>query len=84
LTNSRSKSSRVVLHRLEDIPIIGHEFTYAKMSTAPLQEGTYTRGLAGNDGIVNLSRIGLTDPQHTGFTTGRKPIILGVGQASFR
>jgi glyoxylase-like metal-dependent hydrolase (beta-lactamase superfamily II) len=32
-----------------DIPIIGHEFTYLKMSTAPLEEATYTRGLAGND-----------------------------------
>ena len=28
-------------------------------------------------GIVNLSRIGLTDLQHTGFTPGHKPIILG-------
>ena len=33
---------------------------------------------------VNLSRIGLTDPQHTGFPTGHKPIILGVDQPSFR
>ncbi|MEO2195606.1 MAG: hypothetical protein ABGY72_05880, partial [bacterium] len=38
----------------------------------------------GPQGIVNLSKIGLTHPQHTGFTTGRKPIILGVGQPSFR
>ena len=38
-----------------DIPIIGHEFTYTKMSTAPLQEGTYTRGLAGND--ARLARM---------------------------
>jgi len=36
------------------------------------------------NGIVNLSKIGLTHPQHTGFTTGRKPIILGVGQPSLR
>ena len=33
---------------------------------------------------VNLSKIGLTDPQYTGFTTGHKPIILGVDQPSFR
>ena len=33
---------------------------------------------------VNLSRIGLTDPQHAGFTTGHKPIILGVDQLGFR
>jgi cyclase len=32
-----------------DIPIIGHEFTYMKMAAAPLDEATYTRGLAGND-----------------------------------
>ena len=33
---------------------------------------------------VKLSRIGLTDPQHGLFTTGLEPIILGVGQPSFR
>ncbi len=33
---------------------------------------------------VNLRRIGLTDPQHTGFTTERKPIISGIGEPSFR
>ena len=32
---------------------------------------------------VNLRRIGLTDPQHTEFPTGHKPIILGVDQPSF-
>ncbi len=31
------------------IPIIGHEFTYMKMAATPLEEPTYTRGLAGND-----------------------------------
>ena len=40
----------------------------------------------GNDmcmwGIVKLSRIGLTAPQHARFTTGLEPIILGVGQPS--
>ena len=35
-------------------------------------------------GIVKLSRIGLTDPQQGRFTTGLEPIILGVGQPSFR
>ena len=35
-------------------------------------------------GIVKLSRIGLTDAQHARFTTGLEPIILEVGQASFR
>ena len=32
---------------------------------------------------VNLSTIGLTDRQHTRFTTGRKPIILWVRAAQF-
>ena len=32
-----------------DIPIIGHEFTYMKLATAPLDEPTYTRGVAGNE-----------------------------------
>ena len=39
----------------DDIPIIGHEFTYLKMAGAPLEEGTYTRGLAGND--ARLARM---------------------------
>ncbi len=38
-----------------DIPIIGHEFTYMKLATAPLEEGTYTRGLARND--ARLARL---------------------------
>ncbi len=38
-----------------DIPIIGHEFTYMKLSTAPLDEPTYTRGLAGN--AATLKRV---------------------------
>ena len=38
-----------------DIPIIGHEFTYMKLATAPLEEGTYTRGIAGND--ARLARM---------------------------
>ena len=33
---------------------------------------------------VNLSGIPLIDPQHTRVTTGLEPIILGVGQPSFR
>ena len=35
------------------------------------------------EGIVRLSRIGLTDPQHAWFTTGLEPIILGVSPPSF-
>jgi len=38
-----------------DIPIIGHAFTHTKLATAPLEEGTYTRGLAGND--TRLARM---------------------------
>ena len=34
-------------------------------------------------GIVKLSRIGLTAPQHAWFTAGLEPIILGVGQSNF-
>ena len=37
------------------IPIIGHEFTHLKLATAPLDEPTYTRGLAGND--ARLARL---------------------------
>ena len=36
------------------------------------------------EGIVKLSRIGLTNPQHARGTTGFEHIILGVGQPSFR
>ena len=36
------------------------------------------------DGIVNLSRFGLTDPQHAWFTTRLEPFILGVRRPSFR
>jgi len=39
-----------------DIPIIGHEFTYMKLTTAPLEEGTYTRGIAGNDARLDRMR----------------------------
>ena len=39
-----------------DIPIIGHEFTYMKLATAPLDEPTYTRGLAGNDARLTQLR----------------------------
>ena len=35
-------------------------------------------------GIVNLSRIGLPDPQHARCRIGLEPIILGVSQPSFR
>ena len=35
-------------------------------------------------GIVKLSGLGLTDPQHTPFTTRLEPIILGVGQPNLR
>lgn len=49
-----------------DIPIIGHEFTYMKLSTAPLKEGTYTDGLKGN--AATLKRVkeqieAATDPE---------------------
>ena len=36
------------------------------------------------DGIVKLSTIGLTVPQHARFTTGLEPIILGIDQPSLR
>ena len=39
-----------------DIPIIRHEFTYMKLTTAPLEEGTYTRGIAGNDARLDRMR----------------------------
>jgi cyclase len=39
-----------------NIPIIGHEFTYLKMAAAPLEEPTYTRGLAGNDARLTSMR----------------------------
>ena len=38
-----------------DIPIIGHEFTYMKLATAPLEEPTYTRGVVGN--AARLARL---------------------------
>ncbi len=41
-------------------------------------------GLSFRDGIVKLSRIGLTAPRHARFTTGLEPIILGVDQPSLR
>lgn len=39
-----------------DLPIIGHEFTYLKLATAPLDEPTYTRGLVGNDARLTRFR----------------------------
>jgi glyoxylase-like metal-dependent hydrolase (beta-lactamase superfamily II) len=39
----------------DDIPIIGHEFTYMKLATAPLDEPTYVRGLEGN--AATLKRV---------------------------
>lgn len=39
-----------------DIPIIGHEFTYMKLAASPLDEPTYTRGLAGNDARLHQLR----------------------------
>ena len=47
-------------------------------------ESASNHTMKGARGIVNLSRIGLTDPQYTLFTLGHKPIILGVDQPSFR
>ncbi|MCZ6617264.1 MAG: MBL fold metallo-hydrolase [Gammaproteobacteria bacterium] len=49
-----------------DIPIIGHEFTYMKLATAPLDEPTYTDGLKGN--AATLARVqeriaAATDPE---------------------
>jgi glyoxylase-like metal-dependent hydrolase (beta-lactamase superfamily II) len=38
-----------------DIPIIGHEFTYMKLATAPLEEPTYISGLRGN--AATLERV---------------------------
>ena len=38
-----------------DIPIIGHEFTYEKLATAPLDEPTYVRQLKGN--AATLERV---------------------------
>ena len=38
-----------------DIPIIGHEFTYMKLATAPLDEETYRNGVTGNQ--VALARL---------------------------
>ena len=35
-------------------------------------------------GTVKLTKTRLTAPQHAWFTTGLEPIILGVGQPSFR
>ena len=35
------------------------------------------------EGIVQLSKIGMTDPQYARFTTGLESIILGGGQPSF-
>jgi|TARA_Y100000310_G_scaffold342741_1_gene447181 glyoxylase-like metal-dependent hydrolase (beta-lactamase superfamily II) len=41
-----------------DVPIIGHEFTYMKLATAPLDEPTYTRGVTGNAaGITRLTEM---------------------------
>ena len=31
-----------------DLPIIGHEFTYMKLATSPLEEPTFRRGIEGN------------------------------------
>ena len=39
----------------EGITIIGHEFTHLKLATTPLDEPTYTRGLAGNE--AQLTRL---------------------------
>ena len=51
------------------IPVIGQE-------TEGVQSLGSWPGL--DEGIVKLSRIGLTDPQHAPFTTGLEPIILGA------
>lgn len=34
------------------VPIIGHEFTYMKLATAPLEEPTYVSGLQGNAAML--------------------------------
>ena len=36
----------------EDLPIIGHEFTYMKLATAPLEEPTYIDGITGNAATI--------------------------------
>mgnify|MGYP002637660896 CR=1 FL=1 len=55
---------------------------------ASLEQDTRCRvaceALVKNDGTVKLSRIWLTHPRHAGFTRALEPIILGVGQPSFR
>lgn len=38
-----------------DIPIIGHDFTYMKLATAPLEEPTYLSGIKGN--AATLERL---------------------------
>ena len=35
-----------------DIPIIGHEFTYMKLATTPLEEPTYVSGIRGNAATI--------------------------------
>lgn len=35
-----------------DIPIIGHDFTYTKLVGAPLEEATYVNGIAGNQATI--------------------------------
>ncbi|MDP6377643.1 MAG: MBL fold metallo-hydrolase [Pseudomonadales bacterium] len=50
----------------DGIPIIGHEFTYTRLATAPLDEPTYVNGLKGNDDILRRVKEGIastTDPK---------------------
>ena len=44
-----------------DIPIIGHEFTYEKLATAPLDEPTYTRGVVGNQARLERMQEEIAD-----------------------
>jgi len=45
----------------EGIQIIGHEFTYEKLATAPLDEPTYQNGLKGNAGTLARVRQAIAD-----------------------
>ena len=44
-----------------DVEIIGHEYTRAKMSARPLEEGTFKRGKAGNHGYLARLKEQLPD-----------------------
>ena len=49
-----------------DISIIGHEFTYAKLAAAPLQEPTYVNGLKGNDATLERVKQQIAEEEDPG------------------